>query len=62
MYELLGLVKDGKAPKKIKYQDEEYIINKICLEDNETHIDYYFLVGMFQPLADIKTIITNNYQ
>lgn len=24
VYELLGLIKDGKAPKKIKYDDEKY--------------------------------------
>lgn len=26
MYELLGLVKDGKAPKKIKYDGDIYIL------------------------------------
>lgn len=25
IYELLGLVKDGKAPKKIRYNDNEYL-------------------------------------
>lgn len=34
MYELLGLVKDGKAPKKIKY---EYSIYELTPEKN----DYY---------------------
>lgn len=34
MYELLGLVKDGKAPKKIKY---EYLIYELTPERN----DYY---------------------
>ena len=34
MYELLGLVKDGKAPKKIKY-------NNIELEYDEKCEDYY---------------------
>lgn len=32
IYELLGLVKDGKAPKKIKYED---IIWKYDLQENE---------------------------
>ena len=34
IYELLGLVKDGKAPKKIKY---EYLIYELTPERN----DYY---------------------
>ena len=34
MYELLGLVKDGKAPQKIKY---EYLIYELTSERN----DYY---------------------
>ena len=34
MYELLGLVKDGKAPKKIKY-------NGVELEYDELRKDYY---------------------
>ncbi len=27
MYELLGIVKDGKAPKKIKYENNIYVLN-----------------------------------
>ena len=38
MYELLGLVKDGKAPKKIKYDNLE-------LEYNEEFKDYYEYYG-----------------
>lgn len=37
IYELIGLVKDGKAPKKIKYKGQEYTFNK----DNEV-TDYSF--------------------
>ena len=37
-YELLGLVKDGKAPKKIKY-------NNIELEYSEENEDYYRYYG-----------------
>lgn len=40
MYELLGLVKDGKAPKKIiyngyiwEYKEETYYSNNICIYD-----------------------------
>lgn len=39
MYELLGLVKDGKAPKKVKYQGE------ILYFDDETK-NYYNDEGM----------------
>lgn len=38
IYELLGLVKDGKAPKKIKYDNLE-------LEYNEKCKDYYEYYG-----------------
>ena len=42
-YELLGLVKDGKAPKKIKY-------NNIELEYSEENEDYfqYYGQGLFE--------------
>ena len=40
MYELLGLVKDGKAPKKIKYDGQEYKITKVLLEDNNYYFNY----------------------
>lgn len=40
VYELLGLVKDGKAPKKIKYDGQEYKITKILLEDNNYYFNY----------------------
>jgi len=42
LYELLGLVKDGKAPKKIKYDSEEYKITKILMEDNEYYYNYIY--------------------
>lgn len=32
IYELLGLVKDGKAPKKIKYEDEIWEYSKMSEE------------------------------
>ena len=37
MYELLGLVKDGKAPKKIKYNDIELEYDK----DTKYYYSYY---------------------
>lgn len=59
IYTLLGMIKDGKAPKKIKYQDEEYILNKICLEDNKTHIDYYLEGRELLLFEDIINIVLN---
>lgn len=45
MYELIGLVKDGKAPKKIKYANIEF-------EYDEENEDYYYCyyhdgIGLF---------------
>jgi len=62
--DLLNKIANGKeVPKKIKYQDEEYIINKICLEDNKTHIDYY-LKGrellLFEDMISIITLTLND--
>ena len=37
IYELLGLVKDGKAPKKIKYSNAELVYNEGC----EDYYSYY---------------------
>ena len=37
MYELMGLVKDGKAPKKIKYNNIELKYS----EENEDYFRYY---------------------
>ena len=58
MYELLGLVKDGKAPKKIKFRNEiyEYINN---IEDSI--IDY---VGIEKETSErfyLSSHIGNNY-
>lgn len=38
LYELLGMVKDGKAPKKIKYENREYYLydNKSYLSTDKT--------------------------
>lgn len=45
MYELLGLVKDGKAPNKIKYRDEIYIMDDLeyfyCKSENRTPLFEY---------------------
>ena len=52
MYELLGLVKDGKAPKKIKYDD-------IVLEYEEETEDYYEYYG--KGLFEYKFATCNDF-
>ena len=37
MYELLGLVKDGKAPKKIRYNNEVWELNDDNEYENNNH-------------------------
>ena len=49
IYELLGLIKDGKAPKKIKYENREYYLydNKSYLSTDKTRFFdriYFFLL------------------
>lgn len=52
MYELLGLVKDGKAPKKIAY-------NSVILEYAEGNEDYYSYYG--RGLFEYKFTTCNDF-
>lgn len=52
IYELLGLVKDGKPPKKILY-------NSVILEYNEEFEDYYKYYG--RGLFDFKFTSCDNF-
>lgn len=52
MYELLGLVKDGKAPKKIAY-------NSVKLEYAEGNEDYYSYYG--RGLFEYKFTTCNDF-
>lgn len=55
IYELLGLVKDGKAPQKIKY---EYLIYELTPEMN----DYYCKNGMRWFTNEINSLgVLNDY-
>lgn len=56
IYELLGLVKDGKAPKKIKYGNIE-------LEYNEEYVDYYKYCskGLFEYIFTNCNECLNDY-
>lgn len=56
MYELLGLIKDNKAPKKIKYNNIELEYNK----ENEDYFKYYG-VGLFEYKFETSTQFLNDY-
>ena len=51
VYELLGLIKDGKAPKMIKYKDNNYIFTgydyHCVLTDIEKGFVEYWLIGNY---------------
>ena len=63
MYELLGLVKDGKAPKKIKYQnyiyeyqhrrDTENSFNYMCNENGKYLSRKYFIDNILNDIVEI---------
>ena len=67
VYELLGLIKDGKAPKKIKYKGDTYIYagDDYSINDNRedwliTKYDYFltiFLTEEVEILEEDKLII-----
>ena len=56
MYELLGLVKDGKAPKKIKFRNEIY---KYEIKDGL--IDYVGIEKEDNEAFYLSSYIGNNY-
>ena len=51
MYELLGLIKDGKAPKKISYNDIEIEYNKDT-KDYYPYYDKYLFEHKFEDCVD----------
>lgn len=67
VYELLGLIKDGKAPKKIEYKGDTYIYagDDYSINDNRedwliTKYDYFltnFLTEEVEILEEDKPII-----
>ena len=58
LYELLGLVKDGKAPKKIKFRNEIYEY-KNNIEDD--FIDYVGIEKETNERFYLSSYIGNNY-
>ena len=71
VYELLGLIKDGKAPKKIEYKGDTYIYagDDYSINDNRedwliTKYDYFltnFLNEKVEILEEDKHIIEKLY-
>ena len=65
MYELLGIVKDGKAPKKIIYDKSEYWYNglekdyyKYTTKDyNDEDVEYLFDYKITETLNDTVEIL-----
>lgn len=55
IYELLGLIKDGKAPKKIKYEDNVYYLGK-----NMVDLHAYQTEGS-NTTRKLSLIIDNEY-
>ena len=58
VYELLGLIKDGKAPKMIKYKDNNYIFTGYdyhCILTNieKGFVEYRLIKNYIQDLQSI---------
>lgn len=64
VYELLGLIKDEKAPKMIKYKDNNYIFtgyNYHCvLTDIEKGFVEYWLIGNYNQ--DLQSILNEKVE
>lgn len=58
MYELLGLVKDGKAPKKIKFRNEIYEYENHI---KDSFIDYVGIEKETNEVFYLSSYIGNNY-
>lgn len=59
IYELLGLIKDGKAPKKIRYKSKEYTLIRKQGEILYQYEDYHAVLTLqdFNKLNDEVEII-----
>lgn len=65
VYELLGLIKDGKAPKKIKFDDTEYKYGNgyyyhCVLTDIEKGFVEYWLIGNYNQ--DLQSILNEKVE
>ena len=61
MYELLGMVKDGKAPKKVKYKNKLYFLQHYCNGEidytNEDNLDEIYHLFNEAKVNDTVEII-----
>lgn len=64
VYELLGLIKDGKAPKMIKYKDNNYIFTgydyHCILTDIEKGFVEYWLIRNYNQ--DLQSILNEKVE
>ena len=64
VYELLGLIKDSKAPKMIKYKDNNYIFTgydyHCVLTDIEKGFVEYWLIGNYNQ--DLQSILNEKVE
>lgn len=54
VYDLLGLIKDGKAPKKIKYNNRIYVFagNDYSIDDKDDKKRYWLITEFNYSLSD----------
>lgn len=59
IYELLGMIKEGKAPKKIKYKNARWYFNKKykTYYMNNTEIELFYIEKITERLNDEVEII-----
>ena len=64
VYELLGLIKDGKAPKKIKYKDNNYEFTyydyRCIVNDLEKGLVVYWLIGSYN--LDLNSLLNDKVE
>ena len=64
VYELLGLIKDGKAPKMIKYKDNNYTFTgydyRCILTDIEKGFVEYWLIGNYNQ--DLRHLLNDKVE
>ena len=64
VYDLLGLIKDGKAPKKIKYKDNNYEFTyydyRCIVNDLEKGLVVYWLIGSYN--LDLNSLLNDKVE
>lgn len=62
IYELLGLIKDGKAPKKIKFRNEIYEYKNNIEDDFIDYVDVNFYLSSYIGNNYISNIFTDEVE